>query len=155
MRRARANTAAFLFGIGFGGLLDCIVLQHLLHWQEMVGGDAWAYFGMWIVAALGAVFLYSAFRAPGRMPSGRAFSGSLLVGWGAFNLVDGIVDPLILGIHHVRDLPTHMPVYDWAFLAASALVLLAGLALRDARDPGPVRDRRSGVDRRLRSMLHQ
>ena len=27
----------------------------------------------------------------------------LLVGWGAFNLVEGTIDHEILGIHHVRD----------------------------------------------------
>jgi uncharacterized membrane protein len=155
MRRSRVNTAAFLLGIGLGGLLDAILLQHILQWEQTLAGDGWFYFAMWLAAAVGVVFLFSAFRAPGRMPSGRAFAGFILIGWGAYNLVEGIVDPLILNLHHVRDLPSHMAVYDWAFLALSALVLLIGLSLRDGRDPGPVSDRRSGTDRRLASMLHQ
>ena len=35
--------------------------------------------------------------------SGRAFLGWLLVGWGLFNLVEGVVDHHILTIHHVRE----------------------------------------------------
>jgi uncharacterized membrane protein len=169
MRRARVSTAAFLFGVGFGGLLDGIVLHHIVHWHQMLSSavppdtmdamvvnmraDGWFDLAVWIAAALGVVFLFSAFRAPGRMPSGRSFIGYILVGWGAFNLVEGMVNHLILNLHHVHDLPTHLPLYDWGFLAGSVLVLLIGLALRDARDPGPVSDRRSGADRRLGSML--
>jgi uncharacterized membrane protein len=29
--------------------------------------------------------------------------GLLLAGWGAFNVVEGLVDHMTLGIHHVRD----------------------------------------------------
>jgi uncharacterized membrane protein len=170
MRRARVSTAAFLFGLGFGGLLDGILLHHIVHWHQMLSGalppdtmdamlanmraDGWFDLAMWLAATLGVVFLFSAFRAPGRMPSGRSFAGYVLIGWGAFNLVEGLVDHLILNLHHVRDLPAHVPLYDWIFLAGSALVLLIGLALRDGRDPGPVSDRRSGLDRRLSSVLH-
>ena len=169
MRRARVSTAAFLFGLGFGGLLDGILLHHIVHWHEMLSSavppdtrdamlvnmraDGWFDLAMWLAAAVGVVFLFTAFRAPGRMPSGRGFAGYVLIGWGAFNLVEGAVAHMILNLHHVRDLPAHVPAYDWSFLAGSALVLLIGLALRDARDPDPVSDRRSGSDRRLGSML--
>ena len=37
--------------------------------------------------------------------AGRAFVGWLLVGWGLFNLVEGVVDHHILAIHHVREGP--------------------------------------------------
>ena len=44
--------------------------------------------------------------------SGRAFLGWLLVGWGLFNLVEGIVDHQILTIHHVREGVDDTWVYD-------------------------------------------
>ena len=47
----------------------------------------------------------------------------MLVGWGSFNLVEGLVDHHVLDLHHVRDLPAHVPAYDWTFL------LLGGIAL--------------------------
>ena len=58
----------------------------------------------------------------------------LLAGWGAFNLVEGLVDHVILGINHVRD-DLGWPIgWDLAFLALGALQVAAGLALaRSAR----------------------
>jgi Predicted membrane protein (DUF2243) len=36
-------------------------------------------------------------------PPWRRHFGILLAGWGVFNLVEGLVDHQLLGIHHVRD----------------------------------------------------
>jgi uncharacterized membrane protein len=41
----------------------------------------------------------------------------MLLGWGAFNLAEGVIDHHLLGLHHVRDLPLHVPLYDSLFLA--------------------------------------
>jgi len=60
------------------------------------------------------------------------------VGWGLFNLVEGIVDHQLLGVHHVRDDLGGPLSWDVGFLAASLVLLLAGLLLQ-ARQP-----RRSG-----------
>jgi uncharacterized membrane protein len=30
--------------------------------------------------------------------------------------VEGLIDHHLLEIHHVRDLPVHVPIYDWLFL---------------------------------------
>ena len=56
----------------------------------------------------------------------------LLAGWGAFNLVEGLVDHQILGIHHVRDDLGGPLGWDLAFLTFGALLVAVGLAL--ARD---------------------
>jgi uncharacterized membrane protein len=47
------------------------------------------------------------------------------MGWGGFNLVEGVIDHHLLQLHHVRDLPVHLPLYDWMFLLIGGL----GLAL--------------------------
>ena len=39
-----------------------------------------------------------------------------MLGWGLFNLIEGLIDHQILNLHHVRDLPVHVPAYDWIFL---------------------------------------
>ena len=53
----------------------------------------------------------------------------VLVGWGAFNLVEGIIDHQLLGIHHVRD-DLGAPIgWDIGFLVFGLLLLLGGLAL--------------------------
>ncbi|HYD51370.1 MAG TPA: DUF2243 domain-containing protein, partial [Gemmatimonadaceae bacterium] len=76
-------------------------------------------------------------RAGAALPGAGAFTGQLLLGWGIFNLVEGLVDHHLLGIHHVRDIPTHVPLYDWLFLGLGGLGLIllgALLSRRAARD---------------------
>jgi uncharacterized membrane protein len=167
MRRARFGVSALLFGVGLGGLLDGIVFHQILQWHSMLSAkvaphtldamktnmraDGWFHLAMWLFILAGIFYLASAFRAPGRTPTLRSYGGNLLLGWGAFNLLEGLVNHFVLELHHVRDIPLHMPVYDWVSLAAGGIGLaLVGLALRDGPDPGPVLDeRRSGADRRL------
>jgi len=51
----------------------------------------------------------------------------------------------------VRDLPAHLPLYDWLFLIVGGVgFILAGLALRDGLGrPAPLgEERRSGFERR-------
>lgn len=49
-----------------------------------------------------------------------------MLGWGAFNLVEGVVDHEVLGLHHVlEDSATHLAA-DLAFLALGAVLIIAG-----------------------------
>lgn len=52
----------------------------------------------------------------------------MLMGWGIFNFVEGLVDHQILGIHHVReDVPHDQWLYwDIAFLLWGQLMLVGG-----------------------------
>jgi uncharacterized membrane protein len=62
--------------------------------------------------------------------SGVTLVGQMILGWGAFNLVEGVIDHHVLSLHHVRDLPMHVPMYDWLFLLIGGLGFLAvGAAL--------------------------
>ena len=63
--------------------------------------------------------------------SGRALLGWMLIGWGLFNLVEGIVDHHILTIHHVRE-GSNQTAWDLAFLAFGLLLVLGGKALTRA-----------------------
>jgi uncharacterized membrane protein len=54
-----------------------------------------------------------------------------LVGWGAFNVVEGIVDHHILQIHHVHAGP-NQPWWDLGFLIWGAIMLVGGLLLTRA-----------------------
>ena len=57
--------------------------------------------------------------------SGRALIGWMLVGWGLFNLVEGVVDHHILTVHHVRE-GEHELVYDLGFLFFGAVLCFVG-----------------------------
>jgi uncharacterized membrane protein len=62
-------------------------------------------------------------------PPWRVHFGMLLAGWGAFNVVEGVIDHQLLGIHHVRDDLGAPLGWDLAFLAFGVLLIVAGAAL--------------------------
>ena len=75
-------------------------------------------------------------------PPWRAHVGMLLVGWGAFNLVEATIDHEILGIHRVRDDLGGPIGWDLDFLAVGLTLVAVGLALtansaRPRLDPLP------------------
>jgi uncharacterized membrane protein len=57
-----------------------------------------------------------------------------LAGWGLFNLVEGLVDHHLLGIHHVRGGPYQL-WWDLGFLAFGAALVAGGLLLRRGSRP--------------------
>jgi uncharacterized membrane protein len=168
MRYRKVRHAAVLLGIGLGAFFDGIVLHQIAHWHQMLSArvppetvaamqrnmtaDGWFHLVAWVVTLAGVLVLWSAVRGAGRLPATRTLLGYMLAGWGAFNLVEGIIDHHILELHHVRDLPAHIAFYDWAFIILSGGLVFVGLALRDASDRMPAfPERRSGRDRRLAS----
>jgi uncharacterized membrane protein len=63
--------------------------------------------------------------------SNKLVIGTLLIGWGIFNGVEGIIDHQLLGIHHVNEtVPRGQWIYwDIGFLIWAAIMLAAGFAL--------------------------
>jgi uncharacterized membrane protein len=59
----------------------------------------------------------------------RVHFGMLLAGWGVFNVVEGLIDHRLLGIHHVRDDLGAPLGWDLAFLAFGVVLIVAGAAL--------------------------
>ena len=68
----------------------------------------------------------------------------LLAGWGAFNVVEGLIDHQLLGIHHVRDDLGGPLGWDLAFLAFGILLIAAGLALTRSGQRSSVQQITSG-----------
>lgn len=138
-RSARADVAGVLIGIGMGGFVDGIVLHQILQWHNMVSNwippttmdamrvnmlwDGIFHAFVWLVTLMGVFMLWRAADQHDEIPSLRAFVGQLLVGWGGFNLVEGIIDHQILGIHYVRQVPEYM-AYNLTFLAVGGVVLI-------------------------------
>ena len=50
----------------------------------------------------------------------------MLAGWGMFNVVEGVVDHHLLGIHHVRDDLGGPLSWDLGFLAVGVLLVALG-----------------------------
>jgi uncharacterized membrane protein len=79
----------------------------------------------WLVSLVGVALLWRASHAGAGLDASH-FVGGLLAGWGGFNLVEGVVDHQVLGIHHVRPGPDEL-LYDAAYLVWGASMLIAGI----------------------------
>jgi uncharacterized membrane protein len=68
----------------------------------------------------------------------RSLTGTLLLGWGLFNVIEGGIDHQLLGIHHVNETVTRASQWAWdaGFLAWGAVMILGGwwLSRLDNRD---------------------
>jgi uncharacterized membrane protein len=165
-RMARVQNAAILLGIGLGALLNNVLLQQILQWHGMLSSrvplasleavhknlEAAGWFNLVAVGVcFGAAWmLVRAIRDSGRVPSRLGFVSYVLLGWGVFNLIEGVVYHHVLELHHVHDQPALDPLYDWLYLLGSGVgFIVLSLALRDPLPPElPFGERRSGHDRR-------
>lgn len=155
---ATSRRAGITLGIGMGGFVDGILLHQILEWHNMGSSvlppttmdgmrqnmiwDGEFHAAVWVITLAGIYFLLADARHGALLPSARAFTGQLILGWGIFNLVEGIIDHHILNIHHVRDLPVHVPTYDWAFLIVAGVgFLLLGWTM--------ARETTGGISRRV------
>jgi uncharacterized membrane protein len=146
--RASPRAPGLLLGIGLGGFVDGIVLHQLLQWHHLLTGtddypmttvagleantlaDGFFHVATWICTAVGSWLLYRAWKEGRIAPPWTAHLGLLLYGWGAFNLVEGLVDHQLLGVHHVRDDIGAPLGWDLAFLASGTLLVALGWGLR-------------------------
>ncbi|WP_336321840.1 DUF2243 domain-containing protein [Streptomyces lavendofoliae] len=91
-----------------------------------------------LLALVAGFFAYADLRRRHALAPAHARAGFLL-GLGAFQLFDGIVDHKLLRLHQIR-YGVDVTPYDWAWNAAGLLLLLVGLALAvraTRRAPGP------------------
>lgn len=134
--------AGVLLGCGFAGFFDGIVLHQILQWHHMVSSirptDSLAdleantfWDGVFLVAAttitiIGIVLLWIAHKSDRLANSTRTLFGSILFGFGAFNLIEGLIDHHLLGIHHVKSGANQL-YWDLGFLALNAVLASVGL----------------------------
>ena len=136
-----STTPGILLGLGLGGFVDGIFLHQIAQWHNMGSAvlppttmaamqqnmrwDGWFHVASLLLTLAGVYLLLRDVRAGLRLPSARAFTGQLVLGWGVFNLVEGAIDHHLLELHHVRDVPVHVPLYDWLFLGLGGVGLIA------------------------------
>jgi uncharacterized membrane protein len=107
-----------------------------------VAADGLFHAATYALTVLGIGLLWRAWRRPVVPVSGRTLFGSVLLGWGAFNVVEGIVDHHLLGVHHVWPAgPGPTVLWDAAYLAWGLAFVAGGYALvRSAAAAGPPSD---------------
>jgi uncharacterized membrane protein len=104
-------------------------------------GDGVFHAAAWIVTIAGVFALMSSDGARNEQGGTRTLIGGMLIGWGLFNTVEGLIDHQLLNLHHVRPGPDEV-LYDAAYLGSGVAMLMVGMGLfRQAsrrRVPGPV-----------------
>jgi uncharacterized membrane protein len=149
-----------VLGVGLGGFVDGILLHQLLQWHHMLTSTNHDHIGVkyynphtvsglemntlwdgifhavcWIAVLVGLAILYARVTHERRAVwASRVLWGWILAGWGWFNLVEGVLDHQILGIHHVHGGP-HQAWWDAGFLILGGLFVIAGYLVQRSGRP--------------------
>ncbi|MBL6455825.1 DUF2243 domain-containing protein [Belnapia sp. T6] len=125
----RIGWSGGLIGFALGGFLDGILLHQILQWHHLLSGwypgqtlalERWhmAWDGVfhaahYLILAVGLILLWP-------LPSGPAgcrFAATFAIGFGAWHVLDAVVNHWALGLHRIREnVPAPLP-YDLAFFA--------------------------------------
>ena len=144
MNRQPLILAGSFLGVGMGAFVDGIVLHQLLQAHSMLSArypltsvtnleinmfwDGLFHAFAWLTTAMGIALLWRALSPPEAPRCPGTMVGALLLGWGLFNLVEGLVNHHLLHLHHVRETSDHL-AYDLAFLASGVALVGVGLWL--------------------------
>lgn len=133
---------AMILGIGIGGMIDGILLHELLQWHSMISAkvppltaenksvnmfwDGVFHAFMLIIIIVGVVSLYRIVETKIAVLSARLLVGGALMGWGLFNVVEGLIDHHILNLHNVREFSLNPAAWNIGFLLISVLMFVSG-----------------------------
>lgn len=138
------TTAGTVIGIGMGGFLDGIVFHQILQIHNMLSArvptdtlvgakvnmvwDGLFHAGVWSATAIGILLLWRAVTRSDVLLSGKALFGSMLLGFGLFNLVEGLINHHILQIHHVYEI-LGLSAWDYLFRGSGVALVTSGWIL--------------------------
>jgi uncharacterized membrane protein len=133
--------AACVLGVGLGGFADGILFHQVLQLHGMLSArvprtslvnadinmfwDGLFHAFTWGTTLVGLGLLW---RATGRADvphAHRTLLGGMLGGWGLFQLVEGLIDHQLLGVHHVVENGNHA-LGDALFLLSGVVFLAIG-----------------------------
>jgi len=143
-------SAGVLLGLGLGAFFDGIVFHQLLQWHHMLSGwyplnsidniklnttwDGIFHSAAYVFVLFGLFLLWQRARTSHFHWSRQQFVGALLLGWGIFNLVEGVIDHEILKLHQVNEtVPAEQRIYwDIGFLLWGAAMAVMGASMGHA-----------------------
>lgn len=135
----RSTLSGVLAGLGLVAFVDETVFHQLLHWHQfydrstpdvgLVSDGLFHAFGF--VAVVAGLFLLADLRRWHALVV-RRWVGGVLLGTGAFQLYDGLVQHKVLGLHQIRYGVDLLP-YDLTWNVLAAVLVVAGAVL--TRDP--------------------
>ena len=131
----RSIGAGVLLGIGVAAFLDETVFHQLLHWHHFYDGstsdvglvsDGIFHAGGWLAIVVGLFWFADLQRRRTTVPR-RVWAGGL-IGWGAFQVYDGLFQHNVLGLHQIR-YGVDLTAYDWTWNVLAVLMIVAGAVL--------------------------
>jgi uncharacterized membrane protein len=137
-----STVSAILIGIGLAGLIDIIIFHQILQWHHttshklipntleslqmnIVWDGVFLAFSL-IIMTIGVSLLWkgSGSKNKNSLFSNKwSFIGLIFIGFGGFNIIEGIINHHILEMHHVIDVAQPL-VFDLTFLIAGDLAFL-------------------------------
>ncbi|QEK51318.1 DUF2243 domain-containing protein [Pedobacter aquae] len=137
--------AACVLGIGLGGFIDGIVFHQILQWHEMVSAkiipldftsksinmfwDGIFHAFTLLITFFGILLLYKLLQQNQVLKHRNLFIGGLLMGWGLFNLIEGLFNHHVFKFHTVKDFDLNPQIWNISFLAFSILIIVLGYFL--------------------------
>src|SRR5690606_16365193 len=127
--------SGYLFGVGMIAFIDEAVFHQLLHWHHFfdqsttaIGlvSDGLFHAFSWF-ATIGGLFLFADLRRWHAIKIIKWWGGVLL-GAGAFQLFDGIIQHKVMRIHQIRYVD-NLLLYDIVWNAVALLLIIAGIIL--------------------------
>ena len=108
-----------MFGLGLGGFFDGIVFHQILQWHHMLTSvrpavtvqdlrfntlwDGLFHASTYVFVLIGLLVLWRRAHRQHLWWSGRLLTGSMLMGFGAFNVAEGAINHQAFGLHHVNE----------------------------------------------------
>ena len=137
----KSIAAGALMGVGVAAFIDETVFHQLLHWHHFydkstpdVGlvSDGIFHAGGWLAMVVG-LFVFADLQRRGTTVPRRVWAGAL-IGWGGFQVYDGLIQHKVLGLHQIR-YDVDITPYDllWNISGAIGLVVGIFLLVRPAR----------------------
>ena len=132
---ARSIWSGVLIGIGVAGFIDETVFHQLLHWHHFYDrgstdaglvSDGLFHAGSWTCIVVGLFLFADLQRRRATVPK-RLWGGALL-GWGGFQVYDGLVQHKVLGLHQIRYHVDLLP-YDLVWNVGGGIGILLGALL--------------------------
>jgi uncharacterized membrane protein len=142
--RTFPRAAGILFGLGLGGFFDGIVLHQVLQWHHMLSNwyptntienlefntrwDGLFHSTTYLFVLIGLFILWRTAQRRHLFWSTKLLTGTMLLGFGIFNTVEGIIDHHVLGVHHVNEtvVRNQWHLWDIAFTLSGVTMMAAG-----------------------------
>lgn len=138
LRDGPLMTAGLLLGVGLGGSVEGLLFHQILQPHDVLAGHltsadlqaitVWSHAlhaFTWLALVIGIALLWRTTRHPGATPRTSTFVGSLLLGLGCFNSVEGVLDHHVRSVHHAYSGYAEV-LWSGGFIASGFVFILIG-----------------------------